>query len=67
MQKYCVTSFNNIDPNATFKIVIKDGFKITEGHPTFNKTMTEPDNVQAFAAAIIKHNYRSDWTLPSMP
>jgi hypothetical protein len=59
--------FTNIGENENFKIVIEDGFKITDGHPTFNKTMTDPINARAFAAELIQHKYRSGWDLPSMP
>ena len=59
--------FTNIPENATIRSMIKDGFKITDGHPTFNKTMTEPVNARDFAEQLIKHNYRSGWKLPSMP
>ena len=34
--------FTNIDPNATIQTVIKDGFTIKDGHPTFNKQWTDP-------------------------
>lgn len=59
--------FTNIPDNATIRTVIKDGFKITDGHPTFNKTMTEPYNAQAFAQEMIRHTYREGWKLPDMP
>lgn len=59
--------FTNIKDNETLKIVMRDGFTIKEGHPTFNKKMTDPLNAKAFAEELIKHNYRSGWELPSMP
>lgn len=59
--------FTNISPSATIKTVIKDGFSIKDGHPTFNKTWTDPVNAQEFANELIKHNYREGWKLPSMP
>ena len=59
--------FTNSGDNETLKIVIRDGFTINEGHPTFKKTMTDPLNAKAFAEELIKHNYRSGWSLPSMP
>ncbi len=59
--------FTNISDTATIKTVIKDGFSIKDGHPSFNKTMTDPMNAKAFAAELIKHNYRQGWTLPAMP
>jgi len=59
--------FTNIPADATIRSVIKDGFTIKDGHPTFKKTFTEPVNARKFAAELIKHNYREGWTLPAMP
>jgi len=59
--------FTNIDPNATITTVVKDGFQIKDGHPTFDKTMSDPVNAQAFAQELIKHTYRTGWKLPDMP
>jgi hypothetical protein len=41
--------------------------EIKDGHPSFNKKYTEPANARAFAAELIKHNYRKGWSLPDMP
>ena len=59
--------FTNIADNESFKIVVEDGFKITDGHPSFDKKWTEPINAKAFAEELIKHNYRAPWSLPAMP
>ncbi|MDR0748170.1 MAG: Gfo/Idh/MocA family oxidoreductase [Tannerellaceae bacterium] len=59
--------FTNIGADETIKTVIKDGFTIEDGHPSFNKTWTEPVNAQAFAAELINHKYREGWKLPDMP
>ncbi|MDH6534143.1 twin-arginine translocation signal domain-containing protein [Parabacteroides sp. 52] len=59
--------FTNIGDNEELQIVIKDGFKIKEGHPTFDKDKTDPINANAFAAEMIKHNYRAGWKLVDMP
>ncbi|MCL2098217.1 MAG: Gfo/Idh/MocA family oxidoreductase [Bacteroidales bacterium] len=59
--------FTNIPQDATIKTVIKDGFKITDGHPTFDKTWTDPINANQFAEELIKHTYREGWALPDMP
>jgi predicted dehydrogenase len=59
--------FTNIDPNATVKTIIEDGFKITDGHPTFDKTWTEPVNALAYANEMIKHTYKNGFKLPDMP
>ncbi len=59
--------FTNIGANDSFKIVVEDGFKITDGHPTFDKKMTDSINARAFAGELIKHTYREGWDLPAMP
>ena len=59
--------FTNIGDNETIRTVIKDGFKIHNGHPTFDKTWTDPINAKQFAAELVKHNYREGWRLPDMP
>jgi predicted dehydrogenase len=59
--------FTNIGADEELRIVIKDGFTIKDGHPSFNKDMTDPINAQKFAEELIKHNYRDGWKLPAMP
>ena len=59
--------FTNITADEKIKIVIEDGFKITDGHPTFAKTYTDPVPATEFAAELIKHTYRKPWSLPEMP
>jgi len=59
--------FTNIPNDATIKSIIKDGFRITDGHPTFDKILTEPVNAQEFVQKMVKHNYREGWKLPDMP
>ena len=59
--------FTNIPANADIRTVIADGFKIKDGHPTFDKTWTDPVNANAFAQELIKHNYRDGWKLVDMP
>ena len=59
--------FTNIDDDETIKTVISDGFKIHDGHPTFDKEWTKPVNANEFAQELIKHKYRDGWTLPDMP
>jgi hypothetical protein len=58
--------FTNIG-DAKIRTVVKDGFTIHDGHPTFNKDWTEPMAASDFAAELIKHKYRSGWSLPEMP
>ena len=59
--------FTNIGDDETLRTVIKDGFKIHNGHPSFDKTWTDPVNAKAFAEELIKHNYREGWKLVDMP
>lgn len=59
--------FTNISDNEELQIVIRDGFTIKDGHPSFNKDMTDPINAKAFAEELIKHNYRAGWKLVDMP
>ena len=59
--------FTNIPADATVRSMIKDGFSIHDGHPTFNKTYTEPVNARQFAAELIKPKYRDGYALPPMP
>jgi len=59
--------FTNIGADETVRTVIKDGFKIENGDPSFDKTWTEPANAQAYAAELINHTYRDGWKLPAMP
>lgn len=59
--------FTNIGDNDTIKTVIHDGFKIHDGHPTFDKQWTDPVNAKEFTQELIKHTYRSSWSLPDMP
>ena len=59
--------FTNINDNDTITIIEEDGFKITDGHPTFDKKMRGPINAKQFATELIKHNYREGWNLPAMP
>jgi hypothetical protein len=58
--------FTNIADNEQIKMVIKDGFRIQDGHPTFDKTWTDPVPAKEFAAELIKHTYRAPWSLPEM-
>jgi hypothetical protein len=59
--------FTNISDDETIRTVIEDGFEIKDGHPTFDKTWTEPVKAKDFAAELINHTYRSGWKLPDMP
>jgi len=59
--------FTNIPKDAVIKVMTKDGFSVTDGHPTFDKQYSDPVNANAYAAELIKHTYRDGWTLPEMP
>lgn len=59
--------FTNIGTDEKIRTVIKDGFKIHDGHPTFKKDWTDPFNALEFANELINHKYRDGWSLPDMP
>ena len=59
--------FTNISNSESVKTVIKDGFEIHDGHPTFKKTWTDPVPALDYANELIKHTYRDGWELPNMP
>ncbi len=59
--------FTNLKDEEKVKTVIADGFRIHDGHPTFNKTWSDPVSAKQFAAELIKHTYRDGYTLPQMP
>ena len=59
--------FTNIPSDAKIRAIVADGFKITDGHPTFDKTWSDPVDANEFAQSLIKHNYRDGWKLPAMP
>ena len=59
--------FTNLSDKETIRTVIKDGFKIHDGHPTFDKTWTDPIPAKSYAEELIKHTYRKPWSLPDMP
>ena len=59
--------FTNIPEDATIRTIIEDGFKIVDGHPTFDKKMSDPVNAREMAQEMIKHTYHNGWKLPSMP
>jgi hypothetical protein len=59
--------FTNISDTAQIKTVIEDRFSIKDGHPTFDKLMTDPFNAKAYAEELVKHTYREGWSLPAMP
>ena len=59
--------FTNIPEGAKVRAMIKDGFTIHDGHPSFNKTFTDPVDARQFAAELIKPVYREGYVLPDMP
>lgn len=59
--------FSNLRDHETIKTVVRDGFEIHDGHPTFTKTWTDPINAKEFTKELIKHTYRAPWSLPDMP
>jgi hypothetical protein len=59
--------FTNISDSEQIRTVIKDGFTIKDGHPTFDKTWTEPTGAKAYSEELVEHTYREGWSLPDMP
>jgi len=59
--------FTNIKDDEVIRIVLEDRFTIKDGHPTFDKIMTDPINAKQFSEELIKHNYRAGWKLVDMP
>ncbi len=59
--------FTNISDSEKIKTVIKDGFAIHDGHPTFNKEWTELMSANEYSQELVKHTYRDGWSLPDMP
>ena len=53
---------NNLDC-----VVLEDKFNIVDGHPTFDRTYTEPVDANEYAARLIKPVYREGYTLPELP
>jgi hypothetical protein len=58
--------FTNIGADETIRTVVRDGFEIKDGHPTFAKDWTDRMNAREFAANLIKRPYRQGWNLPAM-
>jgi hypothetical protein len=58
--------FTNIG-EGKIKTVVKDGFTIHDGHPTFSKDWTPEMPAADFASELIRHTYRKPWSLPEMP
>jgi len=59
--------FTNISDSEMIEVCTLDKFSITDGHPTFDRQFTKPVSAVQFANELIKHTYRSPWSLPPMP
>jgi hypothetical protein len=59
--------FTNISNNEELSFCLDTGLQIIDGHPRFNKKWSDKLNAKAFAEELIKHNYRTGWSLPDMP
>jgi hypothetical protein len=59
--------FTNIGADEKITPILKDGFTIKDGHPSFDKPKGQTVNAQEFAAELINHKYREGWSLPAMP
>ncbi|OFY51734.1 MAG: oxidoreductase, partial [Bacteroidetes bacterium GWF2_49_14] len=58
--------FTNISESENLKVLTSDHFKVTDGHPTFDRKY-ETFNALQCANEYIKHTYREGWKLPAMP
>jgi predicted dehydrogenase len=58
--------FENISDTEELKIMTSDDFKVTDGHPTFDKKYVSFNALEK-AGEYIKHTYRQGWNLPDMP
>ena len=60
--------FTNIGDSEKLQMVIKDGFTIKDGHPSFDKDETDKFSAKDFAKELVKHTPREGgWELPDMP
>ncbi len=59
--------FTNIPTGTKIRSIIEDKFQIHDGHPTFDRTYSEPVDANELAARLIRPVYRSGWKLPEMP
>jgi len=59
--------FTNISDDEKVRTVIRDGFTIHDGHPTFQKDWTDPVPALSYSQELIKHTYRDGYSLPDMP
>jgi len=55
--------FANISAYDTFRVVLSDDFRVIDGHPHFN-TKYVTLNAEEAVRKMIKHDYRSGWSLP---
>jgi hypothetical protein len=58
--------FTNIGAEDKVRLTISDNFTIVDGDPKFNRPNLSL-NAREFASEMIKHKYRSGWSLPEMP
>jgi predicted dehydrogenase len=58
--------FTNIADNDEITYIKSDNFTIVDGHPSFGADRIRL-NAKAAAAEMIKHTYRTGWSLPAMP
>ncbi|MBQ8046455.1 MAG: Gfo/Idh/MocA family oxidoreductase [Prevotella sp.] len=59
--------FTNIPKDAKIRAVIEDKFQIHDGHPTFDRTYSEPVDANEYAASLIKPVYQNGYKLPELP
>ena len=58
--------FTNIGETENVRLTISDNFTIIDGDPKFDRPNMQM-NAKQFAAEMVKHTYRSGFSLPDMP
>lgn len=59
--------FTNIPASAKIRTIIEDKFHIHDGHPTFDRTYSDPVDANEYAARLIKPEYHNGFKLPELP
>ena len=58
--------FTNINDSDQVVSILQESFEVVDGHPNIDPK-TQRVSAKTFAEELIKHNYRSGWSLPPMP
>ena len=58
--------FTNINDTDQVVSIVEDSFSVVDGHPNIDPK-TEQVSAKSFAQELIKHTYRTGWSLPPLP